>query len=206
MISFVRPTHRVLGRLGSLLMVLALLVLFVLPAAAYEAGAPDGPAKLIAQPVTSGPGQPIKLEVAEIEYGPGATIAARSHHPEASAFAYDNTINFLGQAFVNGGAAVQTGNTITRLAADDITVGTGFAGQNVRRFEFSVANLNATTVSARACAFLSGQRGSAGDVYYRPFLQPNLVCFWRWRILLLQRDESLRHPCQRYHLGRHHFR
>ena len=53
MIPFVRPTHRMLGRLGSLLMVLALLVVFVLPAAAYEAGAPDGPTKLIAQPVTT---------------------------------------------------------------------------------------------------------------------------------------------------------
>ncbi len=149
MISFVRPTHRVLGRLGSLLMVLALLVLFVLPAAAYEAGAPDGPTKLIAQPVTSGPGQPIKLEVASIDYGPDAAPAASSRTPEATSFAYDNTVNFLGQVFLNGGAAVQTGNTITRLAADDITVAGGFAGQAVRRFEFSVANQDAATVSAR---------------------------------------------------------
>ena len=96
MIPFVRPTHRMLGRLGSLLMVLALLALFVLPAAAHEAGAPDGPTKLIAQPVTSGPGQPIKLEVAAIEYGPGAAPET-SFAPEASSFAYNNTINFLGR-------------------------------------------------------------------------------------------------------------
>ena len=150
MIPFVRPTHRMLGRLGSLLMVLALLAFFVLPAAAQEAGAPDGPTKLIAQPVTSGPGQPIKLEVTSIDYGPDAAPAASSRHPEASSFAYDNTVNFLGQVFLNAGAAVQAGNTITRLAADDITVPGGFIGQAVRRFDFSVANLDTATVTARA--------------------------------------------------------
>ena len=70
MVPLVHPTHRLLGRLGSLLMVLALLALFVLPAAAQEAGASDGPARLTTQPVATSPGQPIKLEVASIESGP----------------------------------------------------------------------------------------------------------------------------------------
>ena len=96
--------------------------------------------------------------------------------PRQRSFAYDNTVSYLGQVFLNAGAAVQAGNTITRLAADDITVAGGFAGQAVRRFEFSVANLDAATVSARArVRFYHGQCGRAGELYHRLQLHPHRV-------------------------------
>jgi hypothetical protein len=61
---------------------------------------------------------------------------------------YDNTTNFLGQAFANGNATNVAGNTITNLVADRITF-TGGTGQSILSFTFSVANLNAAAVSAR---------------------------------------------------------
>ncbi len=67
----------------------------------------------------------------------------------ADATVYSNTTNFLGSAFLNGGAAVVGTNTITRMVVDDIDPINVTAKQLVN-FQFSVANLNATAVSARA--------------------------------------------------------
>src|ERR1043166_6933527 len=62
---------------------------------------------------------------------------------------YDNTLNFSGQVYLNGGAANQAGNTITRLVADDITPLSGYAGMPIQTISFSVGNLNPVAVSAR---------------------------------------------------------
>lgn len=79
---------------------------------------------------------------------------------------YDNTVNFLGQAFVNGGAANQSGNTITRLVADDLRgIHPFFVGKSVTSMTFSVANLNSTAVSVRARIrfwFADGAGGGPG--------------------------------------------
>ena len=62
---------------------------------------------------------------------------------------YDNTVNFSGNFFLNGGATNQSGNTITRLVADDITPIGGFSGQAVSNVYFSVWNNNSGAVLAR---------------------------------------------------------
>lgn len=67
----------------------------------------------------------------------------------ATSTVYSNITNYLGLVVVNGGAATQAGNGITRLVADDLTPAAGFAGLNVTLITFSVGNLNATTVTAR---------------------------------------------------------
>lgn len=67
----------------------------------------------------------------------------------ADFIAYQNTTNFVGSAFSNGGAALQGANTITRLVADDISLFNAPGPRTVSEFTFSVTNLNAVTVSAR---------------------------------------------------------
>ena len=82
---------------------------------------------------------------------------------------YDNTTTFLGQAFANGGTAIDTGsNLITRLVADDL--GTVHASNAlVTQFTFAVANLNAAPVSARArVRFWTDSAGSPGAYYNAP--------------------------------------
>lgn len=74
---------------------------------------------------------------------------------------YSNVTNFTGQAFSNGGAAVQGTNTITRLVADDLTT-TGTAPFNIGGFIFSVSNLNAVAVSARPLVRLYQADGAGG--------------------------------------------
>jgi hypothetical protein len=82
---------------------------------------------------------------------------------------YDNTANFLGQAFANGGSGIDSGsNVITRLVADDL--GTIHASNAlVTQFTFAVANLNATPVSARArVRFWTDTAGAPGAYYNAP--------------------------------------
>lgn len=82
---------------------------------------------------------------------------------------YDNTTNFLGQAFANGGAQNQSGNTITRLVADDLRgIHPFFVGKQVTQMTFAVANLNATAVSARARIrfWLADGAGGGPGTYY----------------------------------------
>ena len=64
---------------------------------------------------------------------------------------YSNVDTFLGQAFSNGGAELQSGNTITRMVMDDLHLDLGYlAGQNFTQIKFSVANQNTSAVSVRA--------------------------------------------------------
>jgi len=60
---------------------------------------------------------------------------------------YSNVTNFLGQGFANGGSALQSGNTITRLVADDITPTGTNAGLAITQLKFSVANFNQGAVT-----------------------------------------------------------
>jgi len=79
---------------------------------------------------------------------------------------YDNTTNFLGSAFANGGAQNQSGNTITRLVADDLGgIHPFFVGKQVTQMTFAVANLNSVSVSVRARIrfwFADGAGGGPG--------------------------------------------
>ena len=68
----------------------------------------------------------------------------------ADAVVYSNTTTFTGFAYSNGGAALQGTNTITRAVFDDLSFNPGVFNQNMRTFTFSVSNLNAVNVSARA--------------------------------------------------------
>ncbi len=85
---------------------------------------------------------------------------------------YDNTVNFGGQAFVNGGADA---TSITRLVADDLTPdnSVGAAGLAVTSITFSVANLSATGASINARARIrfwnaDGAGGGPGTYYSNP--------------------------------------
>jgi len=84
---------------------------------------------------------------------------------------YSNVTNFLGQAFVNGGATLQGANTITRLVADDVTPTGAHAGLDVTQVQFSVANFNNVPVSVRARIrfwFPDGAGGGPGTYYNVP--------------------------------------
>lgn len=76
-------------------------------------------------------------------------------------FLYQN-FNTGGQAFANGGAENQAGDTITRLVADDLTPLSGYAGQSISNIYFSVANLNAVAVSARPRLRMWSADGAGG--------------------------------------------
>lgn len=85
---------------------------------------------------------------------------------------YDNTVNFGGQAFVNGGADA---TSITRLVADDLTPdnSVGAAGLAVTSITFSVANTSATGASINARARIrfwnaDGAGGGPGTYYSNP--------------------------------------
>lgn len=81
---------------------------------------------------------------------------------------YSNITNFTGQAFANGGSQNQSGNTITRMVVDDtVWAGPTLTGQSVLTLRFSVANLNTSTVSARARVrfYLDNGSGAPGNYY-----------------------------------------
>ena len=78
-------------------------------------------------------------------------------------FVYRNLDNYSGQSYANGGATTQSGNTITRLVADDLTPLSGFAGQTISNIYFSVANLNTVAVSARPRLRMWQADGSGGQ-------------------------------------------
>src|SRR4051812_11160069 len=92
----------------------------------------------------------------------GACVFAALASASAQQLIYDNTLNFSGQVFLNGGAANQSGNTITRLVADDITPLSGYAGMPIQTISFSVANLNPVAVSARPRLRIYGSDGTGG--------------------------------------------
>lgn len=75
---------------------------------------------------------------------------SQTYESPALDVAYSNVTNFLGAAFAHGGAANQSGNTITKLVGDDITALGAYGGQQVQTVKFSVFNGNTTAVSVRA--------------------------------------------------------
>lgn len=110
----------------------------------------------------------------------GGNLQVRGELPVESAggfstnvatLAYSNTASFLGQAFVNGGTANQSGNLITRLVADDLTPAAGMGGLPVIQFTFSVANLNGAAVAFRPRVRFwnaDGAGGAPGSYYSNP--------------------------------------
>lgn len=93
--------------------------------------------------------------------------------PDAIVGAYSNVINFLGAGFPNGGAALQAGNTITRLVADDLTPNPIYAGIDVVSFSFGVVNFNSVPVTFRPRArfwYADGGGGLPGNYYDQPGL------------------------------------
>ena len=82
---------------------------------------------------------------------------------------YSNIDTFTGSGFSHGGAAVLSGNTITRMVMDDLTFALPYlAGQNISSFTFSVTNLNTVAVSARPRVrfWLGDAAGGAPGTYY----------------------------------------
>jgi hypothetical protein len=91
--------------------------------------------------------------------------------PDVIVGAYSNVTNFLGSGFAAGGSAVQSGNTITRLIADDLTPNPIYGGLDVVSFSFGVVNFNATAVSFRPRVrfwFADGAGGLPGTYYNLP--------------------------------------
>jgi len=78
-----------------------------------------------------------------------------------AANAYDNTATLTGGAF-NGGAALQSGNTITRLLADDCTMAASFVGQTATQFHIFIWNTNTVAVTARVRFRIYGSDGAGG--------------------------------------------
>ena len=102
------------------------------------------------------------------EYGFGAPQVTRAAVLTPD---YSNVTNFLGQGFVNGGAALQGANTITRLVADDVTPNGADVGSDIVQVSFSVANFSAVPVTARARIrfwFPDGAGGGPGTYYNVP--------------------------------------
>jgi hypothetical protein len=75
---------------------------------------------------------------------------------------YSNVTNFTGFGVTNGGAANVGGDNITTMVADDITPGPGLDGGSVDAFTFSVANFDASAVSARARVRFYAADGAGG--------------------------------------------
>lgn len=99
------------------------------------------------------------VAIGHANIGEATTFASdRSNNPY-----YDNTVNFLGQAYANGGAQNQSGNTITKMVCDDLEgIHPFFVGKSVTSVTFSVANLNATAVSVRARIRFYKEDGASG--------------------------------------------
>lgn len=95
----------------------------------------------------------------------------RSFTTAGTAVDYSNVTTFLGSTALNGGAANQAGNTITRLTADDITPTGTNAGLDVLEFRFSVVNLNTVPITYRPRVrfwFANGAGGAPGTYYNVP--------------------------------------
>lgn len=91
--------------------------------------------------------------------------------PNAIVGAYSNVTNFLGSGFAPGGAALQSGNTITRLVADDLTPNPVYAGLDVVSISFALVNLNPAAVTFRPRVrfwFADGAGGQPGTYYNLP--------------------------------------
>src|SRR2546428_11200270 len=110
------------------------------------------------------------------------TIIAAAFAAGASAaevFIYSDRDNNTGFFFLNGGAANQSGNTITRLVADDLTPIPGYAGQAISNIYFSVYNNNGVAVSARPRLRLwnaDGSGGGPGTLIARLTFNPITFC------------------------------
>jgi hypothetical protein len=76
--------------------------------------------------------------------------------------AYDDTANFGGNGFANGGATLSGNNTSTHLVADDLHYDTGLGGLSVVNFRYSVANFNSQAVTARSQIRFWAADGSGG--------------------------------------------
>ncbi|MFL6593907.1 MAG: hypothetical protein ACJ8HQ_00560 [Chthoniobacterales bacterium] len=76
---------------------------------------------------------------------------------------YSNLTTFTGQAYSpQASGATGSGTFITPLVADDLNLIAAGAGAAVTRFQFTVANFNATTVSARPIVNFYANNGSGG--------------------------------------------
>ena len=121
--------------------------LLLLSSTAYSQNAV--PADLVDRP--AGELQVVKVLPLSGLHGAGIavspTLAPQVVDPNA---VYSDVTTFTGQAFAQGNAANQAGNSITRLVMDDLTFTTTAFLRNVTTIRFSVANLNTATVSVRA--------------------------------------------------------
>jgi len=81
---------------------------------------------------------------------------------QAQTIIYNNLTTFSGSGFTNGTATVQSGDDITKLVADDINFAAGSAGAIVTQYSFTVANFNATAVSARPLVRFYNNNGTGG--------------------------------------------
>ena len=100
------------------------------------------------------------------QYDMGAPV---KDAPAVATVMYSNVTTFSGSGVLNGGAALQGANTITRLTADDLTPIGG--GIDVTQFKFSVVNLNAVQLTFRPRArfwFADGAGGAPGTYYNLP--------------------------------------
>jgi hypothetical protein len=90
------------------------------------------------------------------------SFAMRAPSARADVVIYSNLTNFSAQGYAGGGAATSGGDTITKTVADDITTAPGTAGNAVDGFTFTVANFNATAVTARAIVEFWASDGAGG--------------------------------------------
>ncbi|MBX3118782.1 MAG: PEP-CTERM sorting domain-containing protein [Fimbriimonadaceae bacterium] len=76
---------------------------------------------------------------------------------------FDNvTANFVGGGIAQGSSGVIGANTITRFFSQKLIVNPSFANKPVNRIQFSVANFNAVSVSARMRVRFHQTNGAGG--------------------------------------------
>ncbi|QJR16695.1 beta strand repeat-containing protein [Usitatibacter palustris] len=105
-------------------------------------------------------GAPAKAQVSD-QAGGDARVEQRGLKAASNDAVYSNLATFRNQSYAAGGAAQQLLNTITRLAADDLTLA-GTPPYQVNGFRFTVTNQNAVDVSARMLVRFYAADGLAG--------------------------------------------
>ncbi|GMU35331.1 MAG: PEP-CTERM sorting domain-containing protein [Planctomycetia bacterium] len=75
--------------------------------------------------------------------------ATSTGSPRAAGDPYSNIDTFSGSGVANGGAATVSGLLTTRYLADDLNPGLAYAGVGITRFDWCVANFNASATTAR---------------------------------------------------------
>ena len=89
----------------------------------------------------------------------GCILLASSAHADTLIY---NNITTQGGHVLNGGATEISGDDVTKMLADEITVAAGYGGARISGLSFDVANLGTSTVTAYAWLSFYSNNGTSG--------------------------------------------